>query len=65
MTNMNVHPHYAHRLRATPLGRGRYAVRPDGQLGTCGFYPKAWTVVYVDARNVNHALAKARARVWE
>jgi hypothetical protein len=31
---------------ATPLRGGRYAVRPIGQLGTCGFYPIPWNVYY-------------------
>jgi hypothetical protein len=58
-----VQPHYSN-LRATHLGRGRYAVRPEGQLGTCGFYPTAWSVVYVTARSPHHACALARGRVF-
>ncbi len=27
----------------------RYAVRPDGQLGTCGFYPYPWDIIVVRA----------------
>ena len=52
------------KLTATPLGRRRYAVRPEGQLGTCGFHPVAWTVVYVIARSPIHACAMARERVF-
>jgi len=26
---------------------GYFAVVPKGQLGTCGWYPKAWQLVYV------------------
>ena len=53
-----------HKLSATSMGRRRYAVRPEGQLGTCGFHPAPWTVVYVTARSPIHARAKARERVF-
>ena len=60
-----------HKLSVTSMGRGRYAVRPEGCLGTCGFLPAplggsavAWTVVYVTARSPIHARAKARERVF-
>ena len=49
-------------MEATYLRDGRYAVRPTGQLGTCGWHPKPWTVVYVNARNADEAVRKA-ARV--
>jgi hypothetical protein len=52
------------KLSATSMGRSRYAVRPEGQLGTCGFHPAPWTVVYVTARSPIHARAKARERVF-
>lgn len=45
---------------ATHLRNNQYAVRPKGQLGTCGFYPVPWTVVYVTARSEQDALRKAR-----
>lgn len=46
-------------LEATKL-RTCWAVRPKGQLGTCGFYPVAWTVVYVtDARTAEEAIRRA------
>lgn len=48
------------RLEATHLRGRRYAVRPIGQLGTCGWYPFSWTVVYVNAGSAEHAIAKAR-----
>lgn len=54
-----------HKLSATSMGRGRYAVRPEGRLGTCGFHPAPWTVVYVTARSPIHARAKARERVFD
>lgn len=44
---------------ATELKPGRYAVRPKGQLGTCGWYPAPWTVIYVTARTANEAIRKA------
>jgi hypothetical protein len=54
-----------HKLSATSMGRRRYAVRPEGQLGTCGLHPAPWTVVYVTARSPIHARAKARERVFD
>lgn len=40
--------------------RGRtYAVRPAGQLGTCGWWPEAWEIVYVTADSPEHALRLA------
>jgi len=48
-----------HSLEATELRNGQWAVRPEGQLGTCGFHPRAWTVRYVKARNANEAIRKA------
>ena len=50
---------YALHLRGT-----LYAVRPAGQLGTCGFYPCAWTVHYVHAKSAAHALARSRRSTW-
>lgn len=47
------------KLEATPLRDNVYAVRPEKQLGTCGFYPKAWTVRYVKARSSVEAIRKA------
>lgn len=50
----------AQELEATPLMRpGSYAVRPVGQLGTCGWSPRAWTVVFVNARSAKDAVAEA------
>ena len=48
-------------LEATELNGNRYAVRPKGQLGTCGFYPKAWTVIYVTAGSKVDAIRRAQA----
>jgi hypothetical protein len=60
-----------HKLSAIHMGRRRYAVRPAGKLGTCGFLPAepggnavAWQVVYVTARSPVHACAVARDRVF-
>lgn len=44
---------------ATHLRDNRYAVRPAGAVGTCGWTPVPWIVVYVNARSVNEALRKA------
>ena len=46
-------------MEATLLRGKKYAVRPAGQLGTCGFYPVPWTVEYVNARSEREALWKA------
>lgn len=53
-------------LEATHLRDNRYAVRPKGCLGTCGWisYKDAsipWTVIYVNARNETEALRKAES----
>lgn len=53
------------KLEATELRNGMYAVRPLGQLGTCGFYPEPWTVCYVRARNEEEAIEKAVAKKRE
>lgn len=45
-------------LQATLLRDNTYAVRPKDQLGTCGWYPKPWTVVYVKAKNEQQAITK-------
>jgi len=45
---------------ATHLRDNRWAVRPQGQLGTCGWYPVPWQVQYVTARSAEAALRKAK-----
>ncbi len=51
-------------LEATHLRGGSYAVRPKGQLGTCGWSPRPWTVVYVNgASNEADAVKKAEAKL--
>lgn len=52
-----------HTLEATHLRGTLWAVRPAGRLGTCGFYPYAWTVQYVRARTAAHAIARARSAI--
>lgn len=47
------------KLEATHLRGREYAVRPEGQLGTCGFYPVAWTVQYITATCPEQAVRKA------
>ena len=47
-------------LEATHLRDNHYAVRPLGQLGTCGFSPVAWTVQYITARSPEAAVRKAK-----
>lgn len=50
------------KLEATHLRGNRWAVRPEGQLGTCGWHPQPWTVLYVTARTAAEAIAKAKRR---
>lgn len=51
-------------LEATHLRDRRYAVRPKGCLGTCGWIGDfAWTVVYVNARSEREAVRKAMIRL--
>jgi len=47
------------KYEADKLSGNRWAVRPEGQCGTCGFYPKPWQVVFVTAATVSEALRKA------
>lgn len=47
------------KYEADNLRDNRWAVRPEGQLGTCGWHPKPWQVVYVTAATVSDALRKA------
>jgi hypothetical protein len=35
---------------------GDFVIRPKGQLGTCGWYPKPWTCVFV--KNLNNVFDK-------
>jgi len=44
---------------ATHLRGRQYAIKPAGQLGTCGWYPIPWTVQYVIAGSAPEALMKA------
>ena len=47
-------------LEATHLRDRRYAVRPKGCLGTCGWHNGiAWQVVFVNARSEQEAISKA------
>lgn len=47
------------KLEAVYLPNGKWAVRPAGELGTFGFYPKPWTAIYVKARSAEEAIKKA------
>lgn len=49
-------------LDATHLRGNVYAVRPKGQLGTCGYHPYPWTVEYVRARDATSAIQRALAK---
>lgn len=48
------------KLEATHLRENRWAVRPIGALGTCGWIDgKPWNVIYVNASNAEAAIRKA------
>lgn len=47
------------KLEATELRDRTWCVRPEGQLGTCGWYPRPWTAVFVKANSANEAIKKA------
>ena len=46
-------------LEATRL-RNCWAIRPKGQLGSMGWYPKPWAVQFVKANSADEAIAKAK-----
>jgi hypothetical protein len=46
-------------MEAVLLRGNTYAVRPKGQLGTCGWHPYPWTVQYIRARSASEAVFKA------
>ena len=47
------------RYEATQTRGNRYAVRPAGSLGTCGWIDgKSWIVVYINARSASQAMLK-------
>ena len=49
------------KLEATELRGGRYAVRPEGCLGTCGSHNGVpWTVFYTKARSKEDAIRRAK-----
>lgn len=48
---------------ADHLWDNRWAVRPRGQLGTMGWYPRPWTVIYVNAKSEKEAIRKATFRI--
>lgn len=49
-------------LTATPLHPRRWAVRPAGQLGTCGWFPRPWAAVFVSAPTPADAIRRALKR---
>jgi hypothetical protein len=46
------------KLEAVQLRNGEWCVRPQGQLGTCGWHPKAWTAQFVRAASADAAVRK-------
>ena len=51
------------KLEATELRGGKYAVRPEGCLGTCGWHNGVpWTVFYTKARSKEDAIRRAMQR---
>ncbi len=58
---------YEMTLAADPL-RKCWAVRPEGALGTHGFHPGAWQVVFVkyrDAATAQDAVRVAKQRLFK
>jgi hypothetical protein len=51
------------KLEAVHLRARTYAIRPENQLGTCGWYPLPWTVQFVIAGSAKSALAKANREI--
>ena len=48
-------------LVAERLDSGVWVVRPEGQLGTCGWYPYPWAAIIIQkAATAEEALRKAR-----
>lgn len=47
------------KLVAERLRRNTWTVRPENQLGTCGYFPYPWTIEYVTAHSEQEALRKA------
>ena len=62
LEHVHVPPKVEYQLEATPLSEGRFAVRPEGQLGLCGSFPYPWTVHIVSAVNKEDAVKKVKAR---
>jgi len=50
-------------MEADHLRGNRWAVRPLGQLGTGGWHPIPWTVVYVNAFSAKEAMKKAEIKL--
>lgn len=50
-------------LEATRINTNRWAVRPQGQLGTCGSWPYLWTVMYVTANSAEQAIRQVERRL--
>jgi hypothetical protein len=57
---MTQRPKEAYQLEAVELRRGLWCVRPKDQLGTCGFYPKAWVASMVECLSEAEALRLAQ-----
>jgi hypothetical protein len=45
---------------AENLRDNRWVVRPEGQLGTCGWSPAPWTAMFVTAKSEAEALRRAK-----
>ena len=46
-------------MYALELRPGLYAVRPIGQLGTCGWFPAPWVIRYINANTEQEAVSRA------
>lgn len=58
MTKPN--PYWANNLEATPLSGGRFAVRPKGQLGTLGQFPRPWEMKVIKTTSAEQAIKEAK-----
>lgn len=52
-------------LVAHQLEDRRWVVRPLGQLGSIGWFPRPWTAQYVSAPTAEDAIRKAKDSVYD
>lgn len=47
-----------HELEAEYIKPRKFCVKPKNQLGTCGWYPRPWTALFITAKNEKDAINK-------